>query len=84
MILTPAYGRSYPTIKAALEDWAEGKDFKIWSGPYCSIRDIEFLKKDFSIIEIWNNLSGSETAIIWNNDPMSKFVPITYTDEVPE
>lgn len=40
----PAYGRDYKTGKAALADWAAGKDFKIVGGPYCSNRDIVHLK----------------------------------------
>lgn len=39
--LTGAYGR-----EAAESDWNNGKDFKIVSGPYCSIRDSEAIKTD--------------------------------------
>ena len=38
-----AYGRKYVTIDAANKDWQSGKDFKILSGPYCSIRDFTLL-----------------------------------------
>lgn len=39
--LTGAYGR-----EAVESDWLQGKDFKIVSGPYCSIRDCEAIKAD--------------------------------------
>ena len=41
LYLTGAYGR-----EAAESDWDNGKDFKIVSGPYCSIRDSEAIKAD--------------------------------------
>ena len=39
--LTGAYGR-----EAVESDWDNGKDFKIVSGPYCSIRDSAAIKAD--------------------------------------
>ena len=36
-----AYGRD-----TNMTDWAEGKDFKILGGPYCSIRDLDFMMRD--------------------------------------
>ena len=45
--LKGAYGR-----ETDMEDWENGKDFKITGGPYCSIRDIEEMKKEgFDLIE---------------------------------
>ena len=41
LYLTGAYGR-----EATEADWDNGKDFKIVSGPYCSIRDSEAIKAD--------------------------------------
>ena len=41
LYLTGAYGR-----EAIESDWLQGKDFKIVSGPYCSIRDSEAIKAD--------------------------------------
>lgn len=41
LVLTPAYGRKYSTEDSMIEDFNLGKDFKILSGPYCSIRDFE-------------------------------------------
>jgi hypothetical protein len=35
----PAYGRVYMTKEQALQDWKDGRDFKIVNGPYCSCRD---------------------------------------------
>ena len=41
IIATAAYGRQ-PTAT----DWLSGKDFKVHSGPYFSIRDVDTLKAD--------------------------------------
>jgi len=48
--LIPAYGRSYSTVEAATADWEAGKDFRLERGPYCSIRDIDALRDEFSSI----------------------------------
>lgn len=52
MVLLPAYGRQYKTKEAAIQDWKDGKDFKIQGGPYCSIRDTERLVSDSSSVFI--------------------------------
>jgi hypothetical protein len=39
--LVGAYGRP-----ANYMDWVEGLDFQIIGGPYCSIRDIEYIKEN--------------------------------------
>lgn len=52
LILVPAYGRSYKTEEACLKDWNDNKDFVIEGGPYCSIRDLESMKEDWSVISI--------------------------------
>jgi hypothetical protein len=36
-----AYGR-----ETNMQDWFNGKDFKIHGGPYCSIRDVEQMRTD--------------------------------------
>jgi hypothetical protein len=36
-----AYGRI-----ADIHDWINGKDFRVWNGPYFSIRDIDKLIED--------------------------------------
>lgn len=41
--VTGAYGRSYESVEAAKADWEAGKDFRIVSGPYISIRDVNLL-----------------------------------------
>lgn len=41
MIATGAYGR-----EANIQDWKDGKDFKSYYGPYFSIRDTEWLKRN--------------------------------------
>jgi hypothetical protein len=44
--LIGAYGRNYETVEKMINDWLDGKDFKIVGGPYCSVRDVELLKQD--------------------------------------
>ncbi len=55
IILVPAYGRKYSTQAQMLEDWEGGKDFKIFRGPYTSIRDLKSLIADFQDIYISYN-----------------------------
>lgn len=38
-LLLPAYGRHYYSIEEAKQDFMDGKDFMLYQGPYCSIRD---------------------------------------------
>jgi hypothetical protein len=50
--LIPAYGRVYKDLDAALQSWQSGKDFRICygggkMGPYCSVRDLQFLQTRF-------------------------------------
>ena len=47
LYIIQAYHR-YSNMDAAKakKDWDEGKDFGIINGPYCSIRDVELMKKD--------------------------------------
>lgn len=46
-----AYGRD--TVE---KDWAEGKDFKIVSGPYFSIRDVQAMKdQGITLIDFVND-----------------------------
>lgn len=47
LVLIGAYGRNheYGSIEEAEKDWNDGKDFKIIDGPYCSIRDLEMMKR---------------------------------------
>ena len=44
VVIVAAYGRKYSTKEAALKDWNAGKDFRVFDGPYCSIRDLPKLK----------------------------------------
>ena len=46
----PAYGRSYENAMAMLDDWREGKDFRIANtGTYFSIRDTDALVHNMHI-----------------------------------
>lgn len=56
-LLHGAYGRHYATITKLLEDWNAGKDFKIWNGPYCSIRDLKTMKSE-----------GKRVVLAYGND----------------
>lgn len=52
-VLLPAYGRKYDSLTHMKADWDVGKDFKIGpNGPYCSIRDIEYLKNSSSQVTL--------------------------------
>jgi hypothetical protein len=44
MFLLPAYGRKYKDQQQVVKAWQEGKDFQIYNGPYCSIRDISAMR----------------------------------------
>lgn len=55
MWLIPAYGRQYKTREQALAAWQSGKDFQIDGGPYCSIRDVELMRQEYSNIYILYN-----------------------------
>ena len=55
LTLIGAYGRTYTTKDAILADWRAGKDFKICSGPYCSIRDISYMLRMNDAIELMCN-----------------------------
>lgn len=50
----PAYGRQYKTSQEAKADWNAGKDFKIVNGPYLSIRDIDYIKDNYT--SVWLDL----------------------------
>jgi hypothetical protein len=47
LFAVPAYGRTYETESAMLDDWRDGKDFKVDGGSaYFSIRDVGLLVAD--------------------------------------
>jgi hypothetical protein len=52
MFLLPAYGRSYKSREQAVKDWYAGKDFQIYNGPYCSVRDVSMMRNMASSIFI--------------------------------
>lgn len=42
------YTRPYPTTwDQVVDNWKNGRDFKIFKGPYYSIRDLETLKQTY-------------------------------------
>ena len=52
LILVPAYGRRYLNKEDMVKGWTSGKDFRVVAGPYCSIRDINYLKTTASRVTI--------------------------------
>ncbi len=53
LYIVPAYGRKYQTQEQALQDWQAGKDFKVdCGGPYCSIRDIASMQREFGEVRL--------------------------------
>ena len=50
-ILCPAYGRKYATYQDMIEDYENGKDFKLLNGPYCSKRDFPNEEVTFMFIK---------------------------------
>ena len=76
MILIPAYGRVYGSDLECLTDWESGKDFKIKGGPYCSIRDFEFMKKDFNEIVIqWSKTEP--TMVLYTKNLLDRLINFT-------
>ncbi len=59
LVIVPAYGRNYKTKHEAIDDWKNGKDFKIINGPYMSIRDI----KNVSCSSVWIDLITSMVRV---------------------
>jgi hypothetical protein len=55
--LFPAYGRQYFGFAELIQDWKTGKDFSVsgFGGPYCSIRDLELLQKQYTKIFLVNS-----------------------------
>lgn len=50
LYLTPAPWRERKNItrQTILDDWNNGKDFKVVDGPYCSIRDLHYIRENFN------------------------------------
>jgi hypothetical protein len=61
LTIVPAYGRKYATRDFLLADWAGGKDFKIFDGPYLSIRDVPKLRAaGYTHLHIISNAASPE------------------------
>lgn len=54
IFLRAAYGAQYKTVTDMAKAWRDGKDFRIYGGPYCSVRDIEKLSARASAIYLWH------------------------------
>ena len=62
MTLLGAYGRTYIDPDKALNDWQNGKDFQVLGGPYCSIRDLDYLMRTNNKIQIL--LNDGQTIVL--------------------
>jgi hypothetical protein len=61
LYLQPAPWRKWmQTREEIISDWKAGKDFRIESGPYCSIRDIEYLRSSYNRIYIIHDRGSIE------------------------
>jgi hypothetical protein len=60
--LLGAYGRTYIDKDKALKDWQDGKDFQIYNGPYCSIRDMDYLTRMNNTVKIL--LNNGKTVVL--------------------
>jgi hypothetical protein len=62
--LLGAYGRTYIDKAKVLQDWQNGKDFQVLDGPYCSIRDMDYLTRMNNKIQIL--LNDGQTIVLHN------------------
>ena len=73
MTLTPAYGRDYPSAKAAKADYLAGKDFVLnditspYDGKYCSCRDFP----NQQVMLRYRKLQRVTTAVYVPPEPVS-------------
>lgn len=54
--LVGAFGRKYITKELAIMDWKAGKDFKVFGGAYCSIRDKDSLTRIAETVQLFTTL----------------------------
>ena len=68
--ILPAYGRRYETETEFVNDWEVGKDFRIFRGPYCSIRDIDLLGRDYDVVYgIFGPSDSPRRVCLFRKDP---------------
>lgn len=77
-ILLPAYGRPYKSRVETEKDWNDGKDFRIFKGPYCSVRDMESMKKDVDKLVFIINTKGTIVRYNYWINPMALIVGTSY------
>lgn len=66
--LIPAYGRKYKSMKEAMVDWKDGKDFQVFNGPMCSIRNLDLMINDFDrVILVVNDERKTLGTNIWGD-----------------
>lgn len=66
--IIPAYSRKYKTIEDAVVDWDDGKDFQIFNGPLCSIRDLDLMVTDFDrVVLVVNGERKTLGTSIWGS-----------------
>lgn len=63
-ILFPAYGRTYSSVEKMIKDWDAGKDFRVGPfGPYCSIRDKQYLDETSSSVHLFDPSSNISVEV---------------------
>jgi len=64
LLCLPAYNKFYESEAEVLANWAQGEDFKIYNGPYFSIRDIKLLSQEYREIHvIWDLTNQKSTKL---------------------
>ena len=62
--LLPPRGYFYATKQEALEAWQNGEKFKIANGPYCTIKNAEYLRKKVGSAYIKFGLNSNSVKVI--------------------
>lgn len=58
LTVTPAYGRDYKSLKAAKEDWQDGKDFvETTSGQYINRAQVVEMKQKMNVMVRYKKLT---------------------------
>lgn len=58
LILTPAFGRDYADRAECMDDWDNGKEFRIVDGPLCTKADIPHMKAAGFNLAVFTNNAG--------------------------
>lgn len=64
LLLRPAFGRVYVSKEDMLSGWLAGDTFRMFGGPYCSIRDIEALRAESSSITLCDFRNPAQSIVL--------------------